>query len=755
MTALTLLMFFAFSSASFAQVQGTNPTGGGEEVNDYNGSMYEVPARKPVEDLMAPGYLDGFFDACHESDADFVIHIVEANPGSDDPDNPGAHDGEWGVNTGFAKGSDHCSWTFYYVYSVKCADEVTPFTVKYSGGDGTSPWVPRNLKTEYNNRIQDMTGLNVCYDDRPVAPSEEEIKSYYTDNSEYVKVHGVLVDKRTRVKNDDCGWIEIHTYTVSDYCPSNTFEFSITYSGADVEAPDFEGKPHELLPDITVDCDQIPSAIPLKYTDNCADSGRVMPVEDRTNLGEGCAGGYILRTYTIEDDCGNKDVYQYRIDVRPAPKASFEPQGPITVRCENRNNLGDFIPKLSVHNGMEGACEISGSVHGEYDAADTDCGSFDVTYTFTDNCDRVTTKVVTVTIVDDEDPGITYASRDLTVECDGAGNLEDYANWVATMGGATAQDNCTATEDLEWSNNAPELPNTDECGMTGSTTVIFIVKDACGNQSKTYATFTIEDTLDPTITPAINQTVVCDGEGNVDQFEAWLLNVGGATAKDDCSDVTWSDDFDAKIDKHFDMAEYLKEGCSDYTGYIDVVFTATDDCGNAESTVGRFTIEDSIAPYITEAEDKTVECDGNGNQAEWNAWLADNGGATNEPDACSDVSWDYKILDERGNACDMYYIVEFTASDECGNESSTIAEFHIVDTLNPMIGLEAQDYVFECNEEELNDPERGGQPQSWEEAFENWLNNNGGAEAMDMCDDELTWTRMTGLELPKMISTHL
>jgi hypothetical protein len=740
MTALTLLMFLAFSSVSFAQVPGEDPIGGGEEFNDFNGSMYEVPARKPVSELMAPGYFNGFFDACHESDDDFVIHTVEANPGSDDPDNPGAFDGEWGVATGFAKGSTHCSWTFYYVYSVKCANEVTPFTVKYSGGDGTSPWVPRHLKAAYNELIKDIKDQNVCYDDRPIAPTGKEVAELYTDNSEYVKVHGVLVKKTTRVRNDDCGWIEIHTYTVSDYCPANDFEFSITYSGADIEAPSFVGKVDELKPDIEVDCDKIPAMTPLYYTDNCAFEGqrRIMPVEDRTNLGEGCEGGYILRTYTIEDDCGNKDVHQYRIDVRPADKAYFEPQGPIYVPCVNRNSFESYIPKLEVSNGMEGRCEISDIVTGEYDPADTDCGEFDVTYTFEDNCGRVTTKVVKVTIVDEEDPGITYASRDLTVECDGAGNLEEYNNWVSTMGGATAQDNCTPTEELVWSNNAPELPNTNGCGMTGSTTVIFTVKDLCGNQSKTYATFTIEDTLDPEITPAINQTVVCDGEGNVDQFENWLLNFGGATAKDDCSDVTYTHDFAPKFDKYLDMSEYLKGGCSDYTGYIDVVFTATDACGNSSSTIGTFTIEDSIAPYITEAIDKTVECDGNGNVSEWNAWINSNGGATNEPDACSEVKWRHEVLGQYGDACDMYYKVEFTAYDECGNESSTIAEFHIVDTQNPLIGLEAQDETFECNEEYLNGDQRG--VQTWEQAFESWLARNGDAQAMDVCDDELTWS---------------
>ncbi|MFK2821342.1 hypothetical protein U0L90_14555, partial [Flavobacteriaceae sp. LMIT009] len=753
-------MFFVLSSgAAFAQDGvGDDPTGSGETITDPSyACMHDVPARIPISVLMEEGYNGGVFDSCRDKEEPFVIHEVPADPGSDDPDNPDAHNGAWGVKTGFSKGSSHCSWTFYYVYSVKCGNEVLPYTVKVKGGDTMAPYPNKRDKegyAQFEYLTRDQEGLNECYDNRPVAPLAEDLLQYFSDNCDHVKNNGYYVKKDTRVRNDDCGWIEIHTYRVQDYCSSNVYEFHITYSGADEEQPEWVGDIEALFPDMKdVECADLDEILnedtTMSYTDNCAKDGRTRAVVDTSKLGEGCEGGYVTRTWTAKDDCNEPIVYTQRIDVLPAPKATFEDQGPISVPCVNRDNIASYIPKLDVSNGGSGRCNISeDDIAGVYDPAQTDCGTFDVTYTFTDNCGRVTEKVVQVTIVDDQDPGITYAARDLVVDC-GPDNVNQYLNWVATMGGATAEDNCTPTEELSWSHNAPESPITNLCGgTTGSTTVIFIVKDLCGNQSKTYATFTIRDITDPTFTDAINQTVVCDGEGNIEMLDEWLNDNGGATAKDTCSDVTWSNDFQTTFDdKYFDIREHLQGGCTegyegndaingrhpaDYTGYIKVTFRATDACGNYIETVGTFSIEDSIAPVITDAADKTVECDGSGNTAEMDAWVNSNGGATAEPDYCSFVTWSAKEIDSGGDACDMYYTYEFTASDLCGNESSTIATFHIVDTTNPLIGLEAQDVTFECNDYNSS-ADRLPPPLSWEQVFEDWLARNGDAEAMDPC----------------------
>ena len=50
-----------------------------------------------------------------------------------------------------------------------------------------------------------------------------------------------------------------------------------------------------------------------------------------------------------------------------------------------------------------------------------------------------------------------------------------------------------------------------------------------------------------------------------------------------------------------------------------MIFTATDDCGNASTTTATFTIEDTTNPSIDMmAEDSTVECDGMGNMTALN-----------------------------------------------------------------------------------------------------------------------------------------
>ncbi|MCG2612624.1 hypothetical protein LZZ90_14030, partial [Flavobacterium sp. SM15] len=80
----------------------------------------------------------------------------------------------------------------------------------------------------------------------------------------------------------------------------------------------------------------------------------------------------------------------------------------------------------------------------------------------------------------------------------------------------------------------------------------------------TSATFTIQDTTNPTITQqAANMTVECDGQGNNAQLQAWLNSHGGAAASDVCSSVTWSHNFTA-----------LSDGCGN-SGSALVTFTAT------------------------------------------------------------------------------------------------------------------------------------------------------------------------------------
>jgi gliding motility-associated-like protein len=300
-------------------------------------------------------------------------------------------------------------------------------------------------------------------------------------------------------------------------------------------------------------------------------------------------------------------------------------------------------------------------------------GSALVTFTATDACGNTATTSATFTIIDDTDPVISIQAADLTVECDGSGNARQFTAWLNSNGGAAASDVCS---NVTWSNNFSEL--SDDCGFTGTALVTFTATDDCGNSSSTSASFIIIDSTNPIInTQASDLTVECDGQGNVRQLNNWLAANGSAIAYDACSNVTWSHNFSE-----------LSDGCG-FTGSALVTFTATDACGNTATTSATFTIIDDTDPTITtQASDLTVQCDGSGNTAALNSWLASNGGAV-ASDVCSNVTWNNNFT-EVSNGCGASgsVTVIFTATDDCGNSSNTEATFNIIDDTNPIFTSE-------------------------------------------------------------------
>jgi hypothetical protein len=125
----------------------------------------------------------------------------------------------------------------------------------------------------------------------------------------------------------------------------------------------------------------------------------------------------------------------------------------------------------------------------------------------------------------------------------------------------------------------------------------------------------------PPMPPVIvNAAMDINIESNVDTqqdaIQAWLDNHGGASATSFCGDLIWSDNYLG-----------LSNGCGS-TGSAIVTFTVTDPCVSTE-TVATVTVVDTAPPVLnTLASPLVVECDGNGNVAQFNAWLQMNGGAT-------------------------------------------------------------------------------------------------------------------------------
>ncbi len=144
----------------------------------------------------------------------------------------------------------------------------------------------------------------------------------------------------------------------------------------------------------------------------------------------------------------------------------------------------------------------------------------------------------------------------------------------------------------------------------------------------------------------------------------------------------------------------LRDELAVKSGSVDVTFTAEDASGNTSSSTARFTIEDTTVPYVVpEGLTVTVECDGNGNIAEYDAWhdLWESGIAVS--DICSGVT--YGLVSETltddcgatGTSTKTY-----TMTDGCGNSADTTLSFIIADTTPPAFNetLPA-DGTFECD----------------------------------------------------------
>ena len=115
-----------------------------------------------------------------------------------------------------------------------------------------------------------------------------------------------------------------------------------------------------------------------------------------------------------------------------------------------------------------------------------------------------------------------------------------------------------------------------------------------------------------------------------------------------------------------------------------VRYDVSDSCGNEATPVKLwYQGADATAPEITKAEDVTEECDGTDDAL--NAWLADNGG--NTATDCGEFTWtnDYDSREStEGDGCTTVTTVTFTATDACGNESSTTSTFTVEDTTAPV-----------------------------------------------------------------------
>lgn len=247
--------------------------------------------------------------------------------------------------------------------------------------------------------------------------------------------------------------------------------------------------------------------------DNCA---VIYNVESDITTNQGACSGIYTRTimYSISDDCGNTNPTNGSLTINvndtTAPTFTTAPRD-TTFACGTNNVLGkvdDWASNFAGATVMDNCGNATRSYRREY-ILDFCGGADEFKYWFIaeDECGNRDSMAAFFRTIDTIAPVFTVQPQNLTVQCDGIGNVTALNNWLSNGAGAQAVDECYFT--IEWDSRLIDTKSTS-CSEAEFTYEI-IAHDRCGNADTTTAIFTVEDNLAPIfINPPADTTIACN-----------------------------------------------------------------------------------------------------------------------------------------------------------------------------------------------------------------------------------------------------
>ncbi|MBX7052100.1 MAG: T9SS type A sorting domain-containing protein [Flavobacteriales bacterium] len=432
-----------------------------------------------------------------------------------------------------------------------------------------------------------------------------------------------------------CPYTITRTWTATDEC-GNQSTATQTIVVVDTTDPIVVSGPAIHL---TIECGTTAELIAPQFDDNCDENLDV--VFEEFEVSGGCVNG-LIRRWTATDDCDNSTIFEQIISIIDTTDPVFDnlPQS-TTVEC-------DAVPAVPVVTASD-ICDSEVDVTFSETATEGCPYTITRTWTATDDCDNVTVGVQVITVVDTTYPVLYGVPASITLECD----------QIAPEAVVTASDNCT--ENLVVSHEAGTVYN--ECGFVFTRT--WSVTDNCGNTTTATQVINFVDTTDPIVTQGVpaELTIECD------QPEPIYM----PSFADNCDDT---------------LALSAISGINNVSacGYdIERAWTATDDCGNSTTVYQVIHVVDTTDPILVGVPANTeVECDAVPAPAEVTA-----------TDNCSTATVSYSQTATEG--CPYTITRTWTATDECGNQSSASQTILVVDTTNPVLHGVPADAQVECS----------------------------------------------------------
>ncbi|MEO0727623.1 MAG: T9SS type A sorting domain-containing protein [Bacteroidota bacterium] len=436
--------------------------------------------------------------------------------------------------------------------------------------------------------------------------------------------------------------------------------------------------------------------------DNC--SGRVPTTytfEDRGNFD--CAeygySGHLVSTWTATDECGNTSVATinwFLVDQSP-PEFQGVPEDICT----------DELPPVPNVQAVDD-CEFAVLEYAQSEPIDCEGGQYiERTWTATDVCGNTATATQRITLSPGDGPIISFDYPGLgdvmdgdlvrvSVDC-GTSFEESLAELEAAV---SIENNCNSSN----SDVALELVEEGDCVVEGYLAryrLSVSATDVCGNTSTFGLLVDLVDETPPVVTSPVEITIECGTE------------VPTIKASDECGDISSITFMDSNP---------IEPSCADDPQVFERVWTVTDLCGNSTTFTQFISVIDNTGPVFEDVpadacEDESLD------------------GTVTAIDECTGeevpVQFDEVTTIEPG--CGEVLTRTWTATDACGNTSTTTQQVFYADDVAPTMSFDHPLLVGLANGAEFF-ISVGGNLGSPEEPF---LFGPSAVEVMDNCASNL------------------
>ena len=265
--------------------------------------------------------------------------------------------------------------------------------------------------------------------------------------------------------------------------------------------------------------------------DNC-DNDLEASFEDEDITGEECTGKtVILRTWTLEDACGNDTVQTQTITVLDTTSPTFTVPSNIIIY---KNDTCGFVATVDITGDVSDEADNCSSEleatfeDEEKEGACADEMIIERTWSLTDDCENTTQKVQVITVKDTISPTVSCSAEvdnNLFVN----ENCEvEIPSYIDT---ASITDNCTDVSEIKLY-QVPE-PGTMLSGSESPVEVWVYAEDACGNIDSCSVSVTLNDTIPPVVECPENDSIPLN-ENCVVLIPRYSFN----TLSDNCTDST-------------------------------------------------------------------------------------------------------------------------------------------------------------------------------------------------------------------------